>query len=130
MIDLEGKIYTTTCTLDNCYDLEICQDARLKFYGHEYNERDFKELRKMINERRGEMYILFNFYFVCPKTLKIDCQLAIGKKEATALTKAHKASVFADVDLDSLEIHTEKVMEFEKKKDLKKAVETIKDALG
>lgn len=119
-----------TCISDNNYDMEIYQDARLKIYGDEYNERDFKELRKMIDERRGEMYILYKFYFVCPETLAYDSRLAIGKKEATALNKAHKASDFCDVDLDLLEVHAEKIMEFEKKKDLKKAVETIKDAFA
>ena len=110
--------------------VDINYSNSIVFYNEKFKEKDFKELRRMVDERRGEMYILFNFYFVCPKTLTCDCQLAIGKKEATALTKAHKASMFADVDLDLLEIHTEKIMEFEKKKDLKKAVETIKDALG
>ena len=112
------------------YGMEICCDTRIKFYDTEYGEKDFKELRKMINERRREMYRLVRVYLVNPETLEFDSQLAIGKKKANALIKAHKASIFATTDLDLLEVYTETIMEFEKKKDLKKAVETIKDALG
>lgn len=126
---LDNSMYTTLyASTDYNFDLEICKDARLKFYGEDFNEKDFKELRKILNERRGDMYTLWKVYFVCPKTLECDCQLGIGKKQATALIKAHKASKFATVDIDLLELHCEEIMEFEKKKDLKKAVETIKEA--
>jgi len=109
---------------------DINYNNSIVFYNEEFKEKDFKELRKMVDERRRKMYRLFRIYLVDPETLKFDFQLAIGKKKVNALIKAHRASIFATTDLDLLEVYTETIMEFEKKKDLKKAVETIKDVLG
>jgi len=114
------------CEEHNIYNIK----PKIMFFNSEYDEKDFKELRKMINGRRRKMYRLFRIYLVDPETLKFDFQLAIGKKKVNALIKAHRASIFATTDLDLLEVFTETIMEFEKKKDLKKAVETIKGALG
>jgi len=92
-------------------DIRVSQDVGLSFYGYKYKEKDFKELRKMVDERRRKMYRLFRIYLVDPETLKFDFQLAIGKKKVNALIKAHRASIFATTDLDLLEVYTETIME-------------------
>lgn len=55
---------------------DINYNNSIVFYNEEFKEKDFKELRKMVDERRRKMYRLFRIYLVDPETLKFDFQLA------------------------------------------------------
>lgn len=119
---------TFTASTDIMFDCKLSD--KIVFNDVEFNKRDFKEIKKMIKERRGEMYYLYIVYFVNRKTLASDFRLTVAKTEASGVNKALKESKFSETDLDDLSYKVVELFEFEKEKKLKDAIDTIKKELG
>ena len=115
--------------IDNNIWFQIGKEEFISFNGEKFKEEDFKLLKVILNERRGNMYSLYRVYLVDRETLNFYVELVIAKTEISAVNTALKQSMFQDRKLDDLHYKFEVVTTFEKKKKLKDAVDEIKKAL-
>jgi len=120
-----GNLYHSS----NSIWFQIGKEEFISFNDEKFKEEDFKLLKVILNERRGNMYSLYRVYFVHRETLDFCVELVIGKSEISAVNKALEQSIFKGILLDDLHYHFETITTFEKKKKLKDAVDEIKKAL-
>ena len=99
-------------------------------------EKEINKLNKFKNEKEKEdMMYLWEVILVNPKTNDFEIYDVTAKSETSALMEVYKISqedieseIF-DVDFDDLKTQCTITMQWKKEKDLKKAIETIKDAV-
>ena len=103
---------------------------KIEICGEEFKKEDFNILKIIVNERRGNMYSLYRVYFIDRETLDFTIELVIGKTEISAVNTALQQSIFKDKKLDDLHYKFEIVTTFEKKKKIKDAIDTLKEALS
>ena len=91
--------------------------------------------RKIINKGGEDMRYLYEVILVNPKNDAYEIYDVTAKSETSALMEVYKISqedieseIF-DVDFDDLKTQCRILMEWKKEKDLKKAIETIKEAV-
>ena len=84
------------------------------------------------NKSKGDenMRYLYEVILVNPKNDTYYATTAVARSETSALMKVYEDSQFKDkVDFDDLKTSCRVLMEWKKEKSLKKAIETIKEAV-
>ena len=92
--------------------------------------------QNIINEKEGkDMRYLYEVILVNPKNDAFEVFEAVAKTETSALFEAYSLSQTMEeseikgVEFDDLKTQCRVLMEWKKEKDLKKAIETIKEAV-
>jgi len=99
-------------------------------------EKEINKLNKFKNEKEKEdMMYLWEVILVDPKTDLYEIFEVTAKSETSALMEAYmlsqteEDSELNNVEFDDLKTSCKVLFEWKKEKDLKKAIETIKDAV-
>jgi len=88
--------------------------------------------QNIINEKEGEdMRYLYEVILVNPINDAYEIFTVVAKSETSALMQAYDehSKVLENIEFDDLKTQCRILMEWKKEKDLKKAIETIKEAV-